>query len=129
MLRNRLRVGPLTDLRHGLDDSCAERAPERRQALPKGEKKTEQHRQPVLQASRLADAPMLSHNQAEIKASSVDQQTLEDIGMMPKVSSAHASGLKGVSKATFDQLSALTHQTLTPTVTHPATIGIHRLFC
>src|SRR5882757_11186484 len=107
---------------------CMESAPERPQAPQEGGKKSEKGPQQALQSARLAKAEMLPHYQAQIEASNVDQQPLEDVGMTSKMGSAQSPGLIAVGKAAFDQLATLLHQPLASTAPDPAAVAVDRCF-
>src|SRR2546422_3481926 len=70
-----------------------------------------------LEPSRRAAAKPLPHENAEIEAARVDQQSFEDVPMPAQVAAAHAAGVVHVSKGSFDVLSAATQE---PLAAHPA---------
>jgi hypothetical protein len=81
----------------------------------KNEKKAQQPSRGSLQDTRLANPEATTHDQPKVEASNMDQQTLQDVGMLPQVSPTQTSGLVTMREAAFDQLSSLTHQALAST--------------
>jgi hypothetical protein len=53
-----------------------------------------------------------SHDQAQVERPGMNEQSLDDVVMMPQVSSPHASGLIHMREASFHQFSPLPQQPL-----------------
>jgi hypothetical protein len=56
----------------------------------------------------------------------MNQQALEDIGVVAQMRAAHPTRVVEMREGAFDPLAALTHQATAARSTNPPTIGIHR---
>ena len=81
----------------------------------------------ALQPSWCTDANQLPHQQSEIEASGVDQQSLSNIGVSAQVYSAHPSCFVEVRERPFEALAAEPQQAQAPRRANPPTIPVHRV--
>lgn len=76
---------------------------------------------------RLTDAHQLPHQQPEIEAGRVDQQSLENVRMSAEVHAAHSTGLVEMREGPFQALAAEPQQPLAARAANATTIAIDRL--
>jgi hypothetical protein len=93
----------------------------------KNKKKAQQPSRGSLQDTRLANPEATTHDQPKVEASNMDQQTLQDVGMLPQVCPSQTSGLVTMGEAALDQLSSLTHKALASTTLNSPPVGVDRL--
>src|ERR1700675_1720347 len=77
-------------------------------------------------AARRADADQVAHDEPEIEASRMNQQTLEDVRVAAQMRAAHPTGVIEMREGAFDPLPPLMHQAPAAQATNPPPIGIHR---
>ena len=73
-----------------------------RQKRQESEKKAQQPGRPALQDTRLANSETMTHHEPQVEASDMDQEALQDIGMLSQVGSAHPSRLIAMGEAALD---------------------------
>src|SRR5687767_12239647 len=71
---------------------CLVVTPEVDDQSPQRHDEGEECRQPSLQAARRADAGEGPHQEAEIEATDVHEQTLQDVGVPPQMCASHPTG-------------------------------------
>src|SRR5687767_9722086 len=71
-----------------------------------------------LEPARRAPAEQLPHQNSEIEATRVDQQSFEDVLMPTQVSAAHPAGVVHVSEGPFAVLPASTQEPLAARPAH-----------
>ena len=64
----------------------------------------------ALEAARRAEARPASHEQAQIQAAGVDQETLADVGVPPQMYPTQAPGLVEMGVRSLEALAALAQQ-------------------
>jgi hypothetical protein len=83
-------------------------------------------RQAILRPARLAATNQVAHDEPEIEAARMNQQTLEDIGVAAQMRAAHPTGVVEMREGAFDSLAPLTHQAPAARATNPPPIGIYQ---
>src|SRR5215203_7008887 len=85
----------------------------------------DRRRKAALEAAWRADAEDLTHDEPEIEATRMNQQTLQDVRVTTQMRTTHPTRVIDVREGAFDRLTASTHQASAASSTRPATIGIH----
>jgi len=94
---------------------------------PGAAKRGDDGRRAILQPARRAAADQVAHDEPEIEASRMNQQTLEDVRVAAQMRAAHPTGVVEIREGAFDTLAPLTHQAPAARPTNPSTIGIHQV--
>ena len=68
----------------------------------------------------------IRHDEPEIEAASMNQETLQGIRMAAQMRTAHAARVVQVCEGALDSLAALAHQSASALSTNPAAIAVHR---
>lgn len=82
---------------------------------------------PPLQPAWRANADQLSHEEAEIEATGVDQQPLQDVGVAAEVHAAHAAGVVDMSEGAFEELATPPQQAQATGPADPSTYPLDRV--
>ena len=98
------------------------RLPERANQREKG---GQTRRRGGLAAARRADPNQLSHEQSEIEASRVNQQSLQNVRVAAQVHAAHPTGFVEMRKGSFQALAAAPQQPLSARAANASSIAIH----
>ena len=80
-----------------------------------------------LQAAWRADADQPPHEQAEVEATGVNQQTLPNIDVAAEIHAAQAAGLVEMGERPFQSLAAKPQQAEAPRAANAPTIAVHRV--
>jgi hypothetical protein len=99
---------------------------QRRVSLGNAKSTAIEGRRAILQPAQRAAADQVAHDESEIEAARMNQQTLEDIGVAAQMRAAHPTGVVEMAEGAFDPLALLPHQATTARSTNPPTVGIHR---
>src|SRR5690554_435608 len=92
-------------------------------ARPNQRQKRHQHRGDAsLQPSRRADADELPHEQAEIEAAGVNQQSLANVGVAPEIDATKTACLIQMGEGAFEALAAKPQQAQAARTANPATV-------
>ena len=91
------------------------------------DQRTDSRRRAALEAPRCAHARQLPHQEPEIEAADVHEQTFQDIGMPAQMHAAHPAGLVEMGVGPFQELAALSQQPVPARAPNATTIRIHRL--
>src|SRR5262245_61346286 len=83
--------------------------------------------QASLQPAWRADADQLPHEQAEIEAAGVNQQSLPNVGVAAEVHTTKAAGFIEMGEGPFQALAAEPEQAQAPPTTNAPTITVHRV--
>ena len=79
-----------------------------------------------LEAPGLPDADERAHQEAEVEAGGMDDQSFEDVLMTTQMRAAHAAGVVQMRIRSFEQFSALTQEALAASAAHAPTVRVHR---
>ena len=93
------------------------------------QKRHEDRGEASLQPAWRADADQLPHEQAEIEAARVNQQSLADVGVTAEVDATEATGFIEMGEGPLEALAAESQQAQPPRTANPPTITVHRVAC
>jgi hypothetical protein len=93
------------------------------------EKGTQQRSEAALQSARRADADQPTHEQAEIEAGGVDQQSLPNVRVPAQVRAAQAAGLIEMSERALQSCTAQPQEALATRTADTPTVPIHGVAC
>ena len=79
----------------------------------------------ALQPARRADADQVTHDEPEIEATRMNQQTLQDVRVAAQMRAAHPARVVEMREGAFDALAALAHQSASASSANPSSIAIH----
>ena len=102
------------------------RPPER---ADQSDKSNESRNKSALEAAWRADADQLTHEQSEIEAGRVDQQSRPNVPVPSKVHAAHAAGLIEMRKRSFQPFAAQPEEPLTARAANAPSIAVHSVAC
>ena len=76
-------------------------APKAPDAVDQGAQRADDSRRAALEAPRRTDARQLPHQEPDVKAAHLHEQTFQDVRMPPHVHTAHPAGLRAMRGGTF----------------------------
>src|SRR4051795_252531 len=93
---------------------------------PQRHQRADHGRQAALEPSRRAHADQLTHDEAEIEASGMNQQALQDVRVPTQMRPPHPARVIDMREGPFDALAPLPHQAASAGATHATSIAIYR---